>query len=67
MILSTYFNLNNVINFFVNDTNNCVDCLRSEGCRTWADDENLPTIIFSCSPGLSSVLESSAETSSMPQ
>ena len=43
--LSTYFNLNNVINFLANDTNNCVDCLRSEGFRTW--DENLSTIIFS--------------------
>ena len=32
---STYFNLSNVINFLVNDTNNCVDSLRSEGCRTW--------------------------------
>ena len=33
--LSAYFNLNNVINFFVNDTNNCVDCIRSEDCCTW--------------------------------
>ena len=56
-VLPTYFYLNYAINFFVNVTNYCLEL--------GPDNKNLSTIIL---PWVdSSVLESSTETSSMPQ
>ena len=61
---TTYFNLNNVINFFVNDTE-----LRglSQEWRLQYLGLMTKTFLHLFSLGFSSVLESSAETSSMPQ